>query len=159
MRSQTQGVKRTAVVIVVVLLSANRSAGAEWIVKTGGAGSRCVVESGPQPVFDGYQNTTATVAVDQSSVTVRSPSVLDATGSEIGLQVDRKPFVPMDRLRNDRTATFDASHGGLVEQFKAGRDLRIQLKFWPTWPATGTHSISLSLIGFTRAFTEMLACR
>ena len=34
------------------------------------------------------------------------------------------------------------------------------LRFWPTWPETGTHAVVLSLIGFTRAWDEMQAsCR
>ena len=148
-------------VVLLTVLLASGPAGAEWqVMPAGRAGaSGCSLTSAPQPVWDGYQNTTAHLVVDRSSFVVRSPSVLDGTGSEIGVQVDTKPFVPMDRLSAARTASFDASHSGLVEQFKAGRQVRVQLKFWPTWPATGTHSATFSLLGFTKAYAEMEACR
>jgi hypothetical protein len=36
----------------------------------------------------------------------------------------------------------------------------VTLRFWPTWPETGTHAIEVSLIGFTKAWDEMQAsCR
>ena len=43
----------------------------------------------------------------------------------------------------------------LIDQFKAGLKARVQLRFWPTWPETGTHSVEVSLIGFTKAWEEM----
>lgn len=153
--------RRTAPVVLLIALLAGGPAGAEWQVKpTGRAGSPgCSLISEPQPMWDGYQNATAHLVVNGSTLVVRSASVLDGSGTEIGMQVDTKPFVPMDRLGDTRTASFDASHGVLVEQFKAGRQVRVQLKFWPTWPATGTHPATFSLLGFTKAYAEMLACR
>ncbi len=45
-------------------------------------------------------------------------------------------------------------------EFKAGLKAQVTLRFWPTWPETGTHSIVVSLLGFTRAWDEMQAsCR
>jgi hypothetical protein len=35
----------------------------------------------------------------------------------------------------------------------------VRLRFWPTWPATGTHSATFSLIGFTRAYEQLAGCR
>jgi hypothetical protein len=35
----------------------------------------------------------------------------------------------------------------------------VQLRFWPTWPATGTHSVTFSLIGFTRAYAQLGDCK
>jgi len=34
----------------------------------------------------------------------------------------------------------------------------VQLRFWPTWPETGTHSVSFSLMGFTKAHGEAAKC-
>ena len=67
--------------------------------------------------------------------------------------------MPMDRLVGTKTALFDTKHGRLVELFKAGARLRVQLRFWPEWPATGTHSATFSLIGFTKAYGELAGCR
>jgi hypothetical protein len=134
----------------------------EWSVKTvprtDGPGTRCVVESTRQSLSDGYQTTTAYVTVDSRSVTVTSASNLDPGLADIGLAVDQEPLVPLDRLAGPKTALFDSKQGRLVELFKAGGRLRAQLRFWPEWPATGTHSVTFSLIGFTKAYGELAGC-
>jgi hypothetical protein len=117
------------------------------------------LESARQSLSDGYQDTTAYVTVDARSVTVTSASNLDGSFSDIGLVIDQEPLVPMDRLAGMKTAQFDSKYGRLVELFKAGVRLRVQLRFWPEWPATGTHSATFSLIGFTKAYGEFAACR
>ena len=148
---------------ILALALAGGPAGAEeWTVKTvprtDGSGTRCVMESVRQSLSDGYQDTTAYVTVDARSVTVTSASSLDGGFSDIGLIVDQEPLVPMDRLGGIKTAQFDAKYGRLVELFKAGVRLRAQLRFWPEWPATGTHSATFSLIGFTKAYGELAGC-
>jgi hypothetical protein len=135
----------------------------EWSLKTvprmDGSGSRCVIESARQSLSDGYQDTTAYVTVDDKSVTVTSASNLDPSFSDIGLIVDQQPLVPMDALSGTKTAQFDTHYGHLVELFKAGSRLRVQLRFWKEWPTTGTHAATLSLIGFTKAYGELAGCR
>jgi hypothetical protein len=135
----------------------------EWSVKsvarTDGAGTLCVVESTRESLSDGYQTTTAYVTVDTRSIAVTAGSNLDASFSDIGLVVDQDPLVPMDSLVGKRTASFDAKHERLVERFKAGSRLRVQLRFWPEWPATGAHSATFSLVGFTKAYGGLAECR
>jgi len=46
-----------------------------------------------------------------------------------------------------------------VEPFKAGTRLRVQLRFRPEWPATGTQSATFRLMGFTKAYAELAGCR
>jgi hypothetical protein len=118
-----------------------------------------VVESVRQALPDGYQTTTAYVMVDDRSVAVTSGSNLDPSFSDIGLVVDQEPLVPMDRLVGVKTALFDSKYARLIELFKAGLRLRVQLRFWPEWPATGTHSMSVSLIGLTKAYGDLAGCR
>src|SRR5262245_11837277 len=149
---------------ILALVLAGGPAGAEeWTVKTvprtDGTGTRCVMESVRQSLSDGYQDTTAHVTVDAKSVIVTSASNLDGSFSDIGLIVDQEPLVPMDRLAGIKTAQFDAKYGRLVDLFKAGVRLRVQLRFWPEWPTTGTHSATFSLIGFTKAYGELASCR
>ncbi len=138
-------------------------AGADWTVRpapTGPGGtSRCVLESERQPVFDGYQTTWAQIAVDDKAVRVTSASTLDGGDRDIGMVVDEGRFAPAEEVVDQRTALFAAQYQTLVEEFKRGRQVRVQLRFWPTWPKTGTHSATFSLIGFTRAHTRMSECR
>jgi hypothetical protein len=150
--------------VVFALWALGWSASAEeWSVKTvprtDGSGTRCVLESVRQSLSDGYQDTTAYVTVDDRSVTVTSASNLDASARDIGLAVDQEPLIPLDRLTGTKTAAFETQYGRLVELFKAGSRLRVQLRFWPEWPATGTHSATFSLIGFTKAYGELAGCR
>jgi hypothetical protein len=150
-------------VVLALMLLGGPAAAAEWSVKTvprtDGPGTRCVLESTRQSLPDGYQDTTAYVTVDSRSVAVTSGSILDPGLSDIGLVVDQEPLVPMDGLVGAKTALFDTKHGRLVELFKAGARLRVQLRFWPEWPATGPHSATFSLSGFTKAYGELAGCR
>jgi hypothetical protein len=143
------------------LLAAGPPAAADWTLRpTGGvAGATCAVESAKEPLSDGYQSITAQIQVSRAAVTVTSPSVLDAGSGDIGLTVDRGTFVPVDHVVAQRTALFDRQHGELVEQFRRGARVEVRLRFWPTWPATGTHIVGFSLIGFTRAYAQLAECQ
>jgi hypothetical protein len=131
----------------------------DWTVKPGEAAGRCSLESSRQPMPDGYQQTTVYVSVTPKSVAVVSAAPLDGSASDIGLAVDGEGFIRMDRLEGDKTVLFDSKYDGVVAQFKAGAQVRLQLRFWPTWPATGAHSTTVSLIGFTKAYTQLSGCR
>jgi hypothetical protein len=153
----------TRAAVLALMLLGGPAAADEWSVKTvprtDGPGTRCVLESTRQSLPDGYQDTTAYVTVDSGSVAVMSGSNLDGSLSDIGLVVDQEPMVPMDRLVGMKTALFVTKHRRLMELFKAGNRLRVQLRFWPEWPATGTHSATFSLTGFTKAYGELAGCR
>ena len=145
---------RTVVFALIVLMAATRPAFAtEWTV------TQCVLESSRQPLSDGYQETTVHFAVTPKSVRLVSAAPLDASTPDLGVKVDREAFVAIDGLEGDRTALFDSNYDRVVKQFKAGTQVKVQLRFWPTWPATGTHTTTLSLIGFTRAYGELAGCR
>jgi hypothetical protein len=149
--------------VLALLAWGGPAAAADWSVKSvprmDGPGTRCVVESSRQTLPDGYQATTAYVTVDDRSVAVTSASNMDPGQRDIGLAVDEAPLVPMDKLAGRKTALFDSKHAQLVERFKAGLRVRVQLRFWPEWPATGTHAATFSLIGFTQAYEELAGCR
>ena len=160
-RFGTRGLARAAVLALMAL--GGPAVAADWSVKTvprtDGPGTRCVIESARQSLSDGYQTTAAYVTVDDRSVAVTSASNLDPGSSDIGLVVDQEALVPMDRLAGVKTALFYSKHARLVELLKAGLRLRVELRFWPEWPATGTHSATFSLIGFTKAYGELAGCR
>jgi hypothetical protein len=131
-----------------------------WHVQrvTEGGTVKCRLESDKAPVNDGYQRVTAQIIVTAGNeVKIVSESTFDASiPGEVGVQVDKNAFVKMDKLAGDKTLVFDAATNALlVPQFKAGLRARVQLRFWPTWPVTGTHDADFSLIGFTKAYEEM----
>lgn len=134
---------------------------ANWEVspETRGGKQTCALVSAKQPVFDGYQQVQAQIVLIGGSVVVRSDSVLDPGFADIGMAVDKHPFVRVDRIRDRKRAVFENQYAKIVQLFKGGREVRVQLRFWPTWPATGTHSVSFSLIGFTKAYGEAAKCQ
>lgn len=147
-----------AVIVSILLVTQPARVAAEWVA-TRGNDSGCVLESSPESLSDGYQTTTARIRVDDTKVSISSPSVFDAGFNDIRIVVDEQVIVPMDRLADPRTAVFESRYGTLVEQFKRGLRARVQLRFWPTWPATGIHSATFSLIGFTRAHAQLAECK
>jgi hypothetical protein len=144
------------------LLLCHRAADAAWTVQRNAdiaeGKANCHLQSDTKPVNDGYQETRATLLVQQDAVLVQTAAPLDASFADIGIQVDKQGFIPMDTVSERKTALFTSDYATLIEQFKKGYTVRVQLRFWPTWPVTGTHNVTFSLIGFTKAYTEMLAC-
>lgn len=162
-RSARPAVTRLVVRLVAggCLAGGLASAAAEnWEVSPAPRGGKktCLVVSSEQAVNDGYQLVKARVIVDGSTIVIRSDSVLDPGFADIGLAVARHPFIPADRVRDRKQAVFEKQYAEIVQLFKDGRDVRVQLRFWPTWPATGTHSVTFSLMGFTKAYGEAVKC-
>jgi hypothetical protein len=158
-----KGWRRIAFSAALVLLLFGGVAHAAWTVKrtvdaaTGQA--RCYLESTPMTVSDGYQDIQASIVVRADAVLIHTASPLDTSFTDIGMQVNTQRFVPMDEVSNRKAAVFTAQYPRLIEQFKQGGKVRAQLRFWPTWPVTGTHVVLFSLSGFSKAYAAMLACK
>jgi hypothetical protein len=148
----------SAIIASILLTVGPVAATAEWTVKPE-PGKGCILESSPASLPDGCQTTTARIRVDGKAVSVSSPSAFDGGFNDIGIAVDQDPMIAMDKLADPRTAVFESRYAALVDQFKRGLTARVQLRFWPTWPATGIHSANVSLLGFTRAHARLEECR
>lgn len=98
------------------------------------------------------------VVVLPGRIEARAKAPLDASFADIRIIVDGKSPIPMDALKGEKVAAFEAGAATLIEQFIKGRALTLQLRFWPTWPQTGVKTIEFSLNGFTKAQREMSAC-
>jgi hypothetical protein len=124
-------------------------------------GGGCRLDADKASLTDGYQTTNALVRVTPTEVRVVSESTFDDTKGGLQIQVDRNEAVKADGLDGAKAVVFKGpAAASLITQFKAGLKANITLRFWPTWPETGTHSVVVSLIGFTRAWDEMQAsCR
>lgn len=132
---------------------------------------RCVLESHSVPVSDGYQETQASIRVSADAILVKTKAPLDDGFADIGLQVGKNDFIKMDKIVEERSALFASSYTKILEQWKKGPapvkkgqqspipTVKVQLRFWPTWPATGTHAVEFSLDGFSKAYTDMAACK
>jgi hypothetical protein len=149
--------------LLALALASPGPAGADWSVRpepaAPGKPTSCVMLTEQQPLPDGYQKSWAQIQVDRQTVRVTSASQLDPGDGDIGLFVDDGPFVKFDEVVGGRTAVFRTQYDTLIEDFKRGLKVRVQLRFWPTWPKTSTHSATFSLIGFTRTHERLADCR
>ena len=138
-------------------------AGAEWQLRpptpTDKPANRCLIQTATVDVFDGYNTTQAHIEVGRAAVMVKTTAVLDPGFNDVGFTVDTHPFVAADRYDGQRTLLFEKDYAGAIEQFKRGREVKLALRFWPTWPATGPHEVAFSLIGFAKAYEELQKCR
>lgn len=158
--------------LLVTLLSS--AAWADWTVKReqnqAGQLERCVLISDMLSVHDGYQDTQVYLMVSPDAIVVKTKAPLDDGFADIGLQVDKNDFIKMDNVVAERSALFASSYAKILEQFKKGSapvkkgqkpplsKVRVQLRFWPTWPATGTHDVEFGLADFSKAYADMVAC-
>lgn len=161
-----QGAKRrttlASAMLMLFLVFGSSSATGAWTVRevnpAAGPSSGCLLETSWQTMFDGYQDTQVQVAVHAEHINVRAKAPLDASFGDIHLAVDGGSPMVMTALSADKVATFESASAALMEQFKSGRVLSLQLRFWPAWPQTGPRSVEFSLMGFTKAHREMIAC-
>ena len=156
---------RSTVVWWIAALSAGLASAAPsekdaWTLTKVQAGG-CRLDSEKAPLTDGYQKTTAQVRVTPTEVRVVSESTFDDTKGDLSIQVDKREAVKADALDGAKVVVFKGPAATtLIAQFKAGLKANVTLRFWPTWPETGTHAIEVSLLGFTKAWDEMQAsCR
>jgi hypothetical protein len=157
------GVRRGVALGSLALVLLYHTASAEWTVQRlrdpATKVEVCHLVSETVTMRDGYDTTMVSVAFTGKAILLRTESPLDTSFNDIGVQVDRHALVAMDTTQERKIAVFTTSYATLVEQSKKGARLRVQLRFWPTWPATGTHDATFPLKGFTKAYAEMLACQ
>jgi hypothetical protein len=147
----------------LVLLVLGSGVRAEWTVshlldKTGQP-KGCHLITDTVTIHDGYDNTQVSIAIYNATIFVHTESILDTSFNDIGLQVDTDPFIAMTKAQDRKTAVFDTDYAILISQFKKGTQVRVQLRFWPIWPVTGTHDAMFSLIGFTKAYEAFVMCQ
>ena len=157
--SPTARLARRAALTVALVTGATAALAENWEPAPAPGGGACRLVSAEQPVNDGYQVVQAQIVLEGRTVVVKSDSVLDGGSADIGLAVANHPFIPIDRIQDRKLAVFEKQYENIVRLFKQGREVRVQLRFWPTWPATGTHSATFSLMGFTKAYGEASGCR
>ncbi|MGD2056745.1 MAG: hypothetical protein PVJ15_08055 [Gammaproteobacteria bacterium] len=149
-----------ALLLFLILGMRSLAAAAEWSVVDSVPGvAGCVLETEEISLFDGYQDTRLKLRVGDGVLQVRTDSNIDLGFDDVGLAVDDKDFVPADAIVDEKHIQFNAFDDGILEQFIRGRTVKLFLRFWPTYPATGRHEASFSLIGFTRAYKRYQMCR
>ncbi|MFQ5961116.1 MAG: hypothetical protein ACE5MG_06945 [Candidatus Methylomirabilales bacterium] len=154
--------KVTLPVAAIATILISGMASANWTVKRihGEKNQpRCILESEKKTLYDGYQDTEAFMRLDDKSLFIMTESNIDPNFSDVGLQVDGYGFIRMDKVSREKRALFESAIAKIINQFKAGITVKVQLRFWPTWPTTKTYSVTFSLIGFREAYAASLRCK
>lgn len=113
---------------------------------------RCLLVSDPVTTPDGYDATPVFLALDGVGLRVVAESELDPSFADLRLAVDAEPPIHGSRIiHNKMMLVFDQDLPRLIEQFRAGRQATVYLRFWPTWPVTQSFPVRFSLAGFSRA--------
>lgn len=150
------------VALFIGVLGVAMPAGAEWSARRVydplKDQSRCVAESDLVRLHDGYQDTRLRLRVDQKTVAIVTESNIDSARPDTGIAVDDHPLLPFDVLTLEQTAVFQKHAETLIAQFKVGREASVRLHFWPTWAPKGLKSVTVSLVGFTRAYARLPDC-
>lgn len=118
----------------------------------------CMLESVKKVLNDGYQDTEIVLRVGEHGLRIVTKSNIDAGKGDIGFQVDEHEFLPMDRVYLEQTIVFEKDTARIIEQFKKGVRAKFTLRFWPTYPDTGSKTLTFSLIGFTKAYGDLANC-
>ena len=155
--------RRYVIAYVLLLALSGSTRATAWEVARvpsgGNDAAACVLRSPTQAMSDGYHGTQAMIAVQQDAISVITQAPLDTSVSDLGIQVDQGSFIPIDAVVERKRARFTAQYDVLIEQFKKGHQAQVRLRFWPTWPSTGPHAVTFSLLGFTKAYGELQACQ
>jgi len=119
----------------------------------------CLIESRQLRVFDGLTETPLQLIYNGHVLRMTSESNIDLTYPGVGLRVDgHEPFT-VDAVEHRTDLIFSAQADAIKTQFIAGREARIGVGFWPTWPRSDTVDARFSLLGFARAYNAFQHCQ
>jgi len=65
-------------------------------------------------------------------------------------QVEKYDFVLTDGVVDVKNASFRKNYNKLMSLLKKGERVRLQLRFWPTWPKTNHHDTYINLSDFNK---------
>jgi hypothetical protein len=133
------------------------SAQADWTVEVRDAG-HCFLKSGAQEMDDGYRKIMVHVELDGDELSLVTPSNIDKSFADLRVQVDGKSPIKSSEVVDNKTVRFTGISTQTIQSMKKGLTLKAWLRFWPTWPVTGSHPVSFDLNGFTAATRELATC-
>jgi hypothetical protein len=120
--------------------------------------SMCLLESDSQSVDDGRTTTPMRIVFNGKTFLVMTHSKIDLSYPQLGLHVDSKSVLAIDRVYKETAAVFESDADKIREQFIKGRVAYIALGFWPSWPKSHTVVTRFSLMGFHAAYRDYLGC-
>lgn len=140
-------------------------ASAGWRAEVGrdplSGAQRCLLRGDAVLMPDGYTDVHIEPVISGNALVLVTDSEIDASFGDLALTVDRRPPQPPplapSRIEGHSKVVFEPI-GPLLDDFRAGAQLSVALRFWPGWPATGIVQAVFSLRGFTRAAEDFERC-
>ncbi len=117
--------------------------------------SKCFLLSPKVIIDDGQGKTRIWLEMTDKSLILKTKSDIDTGFNDIGIKIDDKDFIPLDKVDNAVDVVFKKNIATITQQFIAGQNVKLQLRFWPTWPSKGVQEAEFSLLGFTKAYETL----
>ena len=147
------------VVIVGLLIMSPLTTEAAWTVANKpdpvSRQTTCLLSSDTQSTSDGYDSTPVTLILSSKSLFVVTESELDPSFKDLQLTVDDKPSINGAEIIHKNYLVFDLNATKLAQILLLGKQVTVNLRFWPTWPATQSFPVRFSLNGFGKAYDEL----
>ena len=122
-------------------------------------GGKCVLESNKVDFFDGYDNTGLKFRVLDNELFLLTKSNIDMSFNDVGLQVGSNEFLHADNVVLDQNVVLTKEMPKLLTQLRKSSETRVQLRFWPSYPATRAYSQVVALDGFLPAYQAYQDCQ
>lgn len=131
----------------------------EWEVRRAlKFGGKCVLESNKLDFFDGYDNTGLKFRIMDDELYLLTRSNIDMSFKDVGVQVGANQIILADKVVDDQNVLIKKELPAFITQLRKKQEARIQLRFWPTYPATQTYSEDIKMDGFLSAYAEYQEC-
>lgn len=131
----------------------------EWEVRRAlKFGGKCVLESNKLDFFDGYDNTGLKFRILDDELYLLTRSNIDMSFKDVGVQVGNNQILLADKVVDDQIVLIKNELPAFITQLRKKQEARIQLRFWPTYPATQTYSEDIKMDGFLSAYAEYQEC-
>lgn len=120
---------------------------------------QCVLESNRIDFYDGHDNTGLRFRMLNNELYLLTRSNIDMSFNDVGVQVGRNAFLHADRIFRDQNVVINSALPALISQLRKSGEARVQLRFWPTYPATKAYSQTVALDGFLPAYKAYMDCQ
>jgi hypothetical protein len=126
---------------------------------TSNKSTACILVTPKKSMNDGQGETTVWLELSDKELLVKTKSDIDKSFNDIAIKIDDREKIPLDEVRSNTDIVFSKSIIEITRGFVEGNSVRVQLRFWPTWPASGLKYLDFSLLGFTKTYEGLATCK
>ena len=120
---------------------------------------KCVLESNKIDFYDGHDNTGLKFRMLDNELYLITRSNIDISFKDVGLQVGKNDFLHADSVVRDQNVVISKELPRFLTQLRKSSKARVQLRFWPSYPATKSYSEVVALEGFLPAYKSYMDCQ